>query len=185
MELFDAIFSRQSIGDLRPDPVPRELVEKMLAAAVQAPNHYKVRPWRFIVISGAAREELGEVMAQSFGAQFPSVPPEALEKERAKALRAPLIIAVGVDKPSLPKVLEVENLAAVAAACQNLLLAATALGLGAKWRTGAAALDPRVKEWLGLEADQHLLGMIYIGYPASEPQPANRPGFEEHTTWKS
>jgi nitroreductase len=185
MELFETIFSRQSIGDVRPDPVPRELVEKLLAAAVQAPNHYKVRPWCFIVISGAARNELGEVMAQSFGAQFPSVPPEALEKERAKALRAPLIIAVGVDKPSLPKVLEVENIAAVAAACQNLLLAATALGLGAKWRTGATVLDPRVKEWLGLEADQHLLGMIYIGYPAFEPQLANRPGFEEHTTWKS
>jgi nitroreductase len=185
MELFETIFSRQSIGDVRPDPVPRELVEKLLAAAVQAPNHYKVRPWRFIVISGAAREELGEVMAQSFQAQFPSVPPEALEKQRAKVLRAPLIIAVGVEKPSLPKVLEVENIAAVAAACQNLLLAAAALGLGAKWRTGATVLDPRVKEWLGLEADQHLLGMIYIGYPAFEPQPANRPGFEEHTTWKS
>ncbi len=185
MELFEAIFARQSIGKVKPDPVAPELIERLLSAAVQAPNHYKVRPWRFVVISGAAREELGEVLAQSLLAGNPALPPEALAKERAKPLRAPVLLAVAVEKPSEPKVSEIENIAAVAAACQNILLAATALGLGAIWRTGAAALDERVKAWLGLEPDQHLLGLIYLGYPENPPPPVSRPGFEAHTTWKS
>ncbi|MCG2785266.1 MAG: nitroreductase [Anaerolineae bacterium] len=185
MELFEAIFSRQSIGKVKPDPVPREVIEQLLAAAVQAPNHYKVRPWRFVVVSGNARNQLGEIMARSFLAQNPSLPPEALEKERGKPLRAPVLIAVGVDKPSEPKVSEIENIAAVAAACQNILLAANSLGLGAIWRTGSAARDARVKEWLGLAPDQHLLGLIYIGYPENPPAPINRPGFETQTTWKA
>jgi nitroreductase len=185
MELFDAIFSRQSIGKVKPDPVPREVVEQLLAAAVQAPNHYKVRPWRFVVVSGNARTELGEIMAQSLLAQNPSLPPDALEKERSKPLRAPVLIVVGVHKPAEPKVSEIENIAAVAASCQNILLAAHALGLGAIWRTGPAAVDVRVKQWLGLEPDQHLLGMIYLGYPAFEPGPVERPGHEDRTTWKT
>ena len=184
MELFETIFSRQSIGKVRPDPLPRETIEKLLSAAVQAPNHYKVRPWRFVVVSGSARAELGKVMAESLLAKNPSLPPEAAEKERTKPLRAPVVIAVGVEKPAEPKVSEIENVAAVAAACQNILLAATALGLGAIWRTGPAALDLRVKAWLGLDSDQHLLGMIYLGYPDHSPAPVTRPGFDERTIWK-
>ena len=72
-----------------------------------------------------------------------------LEKERAKPLRAPVLIAVGVDKPVDPRVLEIENICAVAAAVENLLLAAHAQGLGAMWRTGPAAHDPRSKEISG------------------------------------
>ena len=54
MEVFEAIHTRQSIGQVKPEPVPRELIDKILAAAVQAPYHYKVRPWRFAVMTGAA-----------------------------------------------------------------------------------------------------------------------------------
>src|SRR5574341_1293164 len=116
MELFEAIYLRQSIGKVKPDPVPRELVEKMLAAAVQAPNHHHVRPWRFVVLAGSGRERLGEVMAQSMKRRDPNVREEALAAERAKPLRAPRLIAVGVDTPHEPKVLEIENICAAAAA---------------------------------------------------------------------
>ena len=125
MEIVDAIFSRQSIQTLRPDPVPRDLVERLLAAAVQAPNHYRVRPWRFVVLQGQARERLGDVFAEYPAAQtHPDLPPAALDKERAKALRSPLLIAVGVDAPADPRVIEIENICAAAAAVENLLLAA-------------------------------------------------------------
>ncbi len=183
MDALEAIFTRQSIGDLKPDPVPRPVIEKLLAAAVQAPNHYKVRPWRFILLSGAGRERMGEVLAESFAEKFPNAPASALEKERAKPLRAPVIIAVGVDKPAEPKVDEVENICAAAAAVQNLLLAAHALGLAAKWRTGEDAHNPRLKEFLGLSPDQHLIALVYLGYPAAEIGAVNRPGFEDRTRW--
>lgn len=183
MEIFEAIHSRQSISEVKPDPVPRELIEKLLSAAVQAPNHYKVRPWRFVVLTGAGRDRLGNVIAQSFAETFPDAPAPAIEKERARPLRAPVLIAVGVDKPSEPKVLEIENICAAAAAVENLLLAAHALGLAAKWRTGEDARNPRVKEFLGLGADQYLISFVYIGYPAVEAVEVNRPGYEDRTVW--
>src|SRR5687767_2302815 len=124
MDVFDAIHTRMSIGKVKPDPVPRELIEKLLEAAAQAPNHHKVQPWRFIVLTGAARERLGEVMAQTLLGRQPDATPEVVAAERAKPLRAPVLIAVGVEKPSGPKVVEIENICAAAAATQNMLLAA-------------------------------------------------------------
>lgn len=183
MDTIATIHSRHSLGKVKPDPLSREVIETLLSAAVQAPNHYKVRPWRFVVLTGHAREALGEVMANSFKTKFPTVPEAALDKERQKPLRSPLLIAVGVDKPNEPKVLEIENICAVAAACQNILLAAEALGLGGQWRTGDAARDPEIKKFLGFEPDQQVISFLYIGYPDFVPEPVERPSFEDRTVW--
>jgi nitroreductase len=183
MEIMQAIHDRYSAGKMRPERVSRELIEKLLNAAVQAPNHYKVRPWRFVVISGNGRKRLGNLMAEILQQKYPELNSEVLEKERAKPLRSPVLIAVGVDKPNGPKVLEIENICAAAAACQNMLLAAQALGLGAHWRTGDAAREPQIKKFLGLSEDQYLIGFLYIGYPEVSPEPYQRPGFEDRTTW--
>ena len=183
MDVFEAIHNRHSQGKVKPDPVPREIIEKLLDAAVQAPNHYKVRPWRFVVLIGEGRNRLGDVMAASQRARHPEFPVEAFAKCREVPLRAPVVIAVGVDKPIEAKVLEIENVAATAAAIENLLLAAHAIGLGAKWRTGEWARDLMVKEFLGFEPDQHIIGFIYLGYPEFEAEPALRPPFEDRTVW--
>jgi len=183
MDVFQAIQTRHSIGRVKPDVVPRDLVVKLLDAAVQAPNHYKVRPWRFVVLTGDSRNRLGEVMAQSMRARFPQLNDEALDKERGKPLRAPVVIAVGVDKPAESKVLEIENICAAAAACENILLAAHAFGLAAQWRTGDAARDPAVNRFLGLAEDQHIISFLYIGYPDMIPGTEARPGFEDRTVW--
>lgn len=183
MDTLEAIHTRRSVGKMKPEPVSRELIEKLLEAAVQAPNHYKVRPWRFVVLSGNGLHKFGDVLAQSLKARFPDLPAEALDKERAKPLRSPMIIAVGVDLPTEPKVLEVENICAVAAACENILLAAHALGLAGHWRTGDAARDPSVKKFLGFEERQHILAFLYIGHPEVNPEPVQRPSFEDRTVW--
>ncbi|GAB4420501.1 MAG: hypothetical protein Kow002_08930 [Anaerolineales bacterium] len=183
MDVFDAIHGRVSVGKVKPDAVQKSVIEKLLSAAVQAPNHYKVRPWRFVVLTDAARERLGNVMADSLKARHPEYPPAAFDKERSKPLRSPLLIAVGVDKPVEAKVLEWENLCAASAAIQNLLLAAHAEGLGAKWRTGDTASDPKVKEFLGFEADQHLIGFLYIGYPETAVEKKERPSYKDRTVW--
>jgi nitroreductase len=183
MDALEAIFTRQSVPVVRPDLVPRELVERLLAAAVQAPNHYHVRPWRFVVLQGQARERLGDLFAELLREKHPDLPAAALDKERAKPLRAPLLIAVGVERTEDPRVIDQENLCAVAAATENLLLAAHALGLAGMWRTGAPAYDPRVKAFLGFQASQPLLGFVYLGLPAEERPPVTRPSFEDQTTW--
>jgi len=183
MDVFEAMYSRHVQGKVKPAPIPREVIKKLLSAAVQAPNHHKVRPWRFVVLTGNARNRLGDVMAASQLDRKPDLPPEASAKTRALPLRAPVVIAVGVDKPTEEKVLEVENIAAVSAACQNLLLAAQALGLGAIWRTGEWARDTKVKEFLGFSADQHLIAFLYIGYPEFVAEHEPRPSFEDRTVW--
>jgi len=183
MDLLDAIHNRQSQGKVKQDALPREMIEKLLSAAVQAPNHYKVRPWRFVVLTGDGRDKLGDVMAASQRDRHPDFPQAAFDKTRGLPLRAPVVIAVGADKPSEEKILEIEIVSAVAAACQNLLLAAEALGLGAKWRTGEWARDANVKEFLGFAPDQHIVGFLYIGYPEFTPEPKERPSFEDRTVW--
>jgi nitroreductase len=183
MDVMKAILTRRSIAKVKPDPVPRELIKKILHAAVQAPNHYRVRPWRFVVLTGESRKALGEVMAQALKKQNPELPEAGFEKERAGPLRAPVLIAVGVDKPVDPRVLEIENICATAAAVENLLLAVHAESLGAHWRTGSAARDPEVKKFLGLSPDQELISFVYIGYPDMVPGETERPSFEDRTVW--
>ena len=183
MEALEAIHGRYSAGALNPDPVPRHLIDTLLSAAAQAPNHYKVRPWRFAVVLGDGRNRLGEVMAASLKRRHPDLPAEGADKTRRLPLRAPVLIAVGVDQPAEPRVVEIENVCAAAAACENILLAAHALGLAAKWRTGEWANDLAVKEFLGYSRDQRIVAFLYIGYPEFAPARQQRPSFEDRTTW--
>lgn len=188
MDLFEAVMGRRSVDKVRQDPVPREVIEKLLEAAVQAPNHFKVRPWRFFILTGDSRLRLGDCMAESLQKRSPELAGDALSAamaaERSRPLRAPLLIAVAVDRPEEPRVIEVENISAAAAAVQNLLLAAHALGLGAKWRTGGPSYDLDVKQFFGLSPDQHLIGFLYIGYPEKEASAAPpRPSFEDRTVF--
>jgi nitroreductase len=184
MDAIEVILTRHSISKVKPDPIPHELIEKLLHAAVQAPNHYRVRPWRFVVLTGKSRQALGEILAQAMKKQNPELPETGMEMERAKPLRAPVLIAVGVDKPADPRVLEIENICAVAAAVENLLLAAHAEGLGAMWRTGSAARDLEVKKFLGFAPEQELIGFIYIGWPDLTTYLPERPSFEDRVVWK-
>jgi nitroreductase len=183
MDVFEAIDTRGSVSKVKIDALPRAVIMKLLEAGNRAPNHYKVRPWRFVVLTGNARNKLGDVMAASQADRLPDLPPEGMDKTRALPLRAPVLIAVGVDKPTESKVLEVENICAVSAACQNILLAAHASGLGAIWRTGEWARDAKVKAFLGFEADQHITGFIYVGVPENVTEPASRSSVEDRMTW--
>ena len=183
MELFKAIHTRYSVARVRPDPIPRNVIEQLLAAAVQAPNHHHNRPWHFVVLYGAARERLGKVMAHSQAQRVPDTSAAALDVERKRPLRAPVLIAVGIDPPGEPKISEIENICAGAAAVENLLLAAHDLGLGAIWRTGAAATDPAVKVFLGFTPGQHLIALIYLGYPELEQALYERSSYLDRVKW--
>jgi nitroreductase len=166
-----ALRERRSSGRVQQTPPPRATIEQLLDAATWAPNHRLTEPWRFVVLTGDARGELGAVMAAAQQRAANGVAPteEQLARTRAKPLRAPVIIAVAAEPAQRANVVEIEEIAAVAAATQNLLLAAHALGLGAIWRTGDAAYDPAVKAFLGLAPECHLLGFVYVGYPDTAP----------------
>jgi nitroreductase len=162
MDLLAGIQSRTSPLKLGAPAPSAEQIEQIIRAGTRAPDHGRLRPWRFTVFEGAAREKLGDAMANCLRTRIPNSPQEHLDAERAKALRAPVVIVVGA-KISKGKIPEIEQVCAVAAAAQNMLLAAHALGYGAMWKTGAAAYDPAVKELCGLAPQDHIVAIIYLG----------------------
>lgn len=184
--VMDVIRGRRSVGKVRPELPPREAIETILEAGTWAPCHHVTEPWRFHVVTGEARAALGDVMAQSkvdrMLRQGKAIEGE-FERAKAKALRAPVIIAVSVLPDTSPKSLEIEEVEAGAAAVQNMLLAAHALGLATMWRTGDPAYDPAVKAFLGLPAEAHIIGFVYLGYPETAPVRARHTPHQAVTTW--
>ena len=153
---------RVSHGSLEaPGPSSEELA-LITRAALRAPDHAMLRPWRFVVIAGDRRGDLGVVLHESL--RLRGVADEA---QLAKALkapsRAPLIVAVMLDYKVHPKVDRTEQVGSAAAATYAMSLAANALGYGAMWRTGQYATDPHVVEALGGDAQDEVIGFLYLG----------------------
>lgn len=171
MDAVDVMISRVSPAKLSEPAPPPEALDKMLAAAVAAPDHGRVRPWRFIVIQGQARERFGELMAQSLARREKDISPAKLDFEKAKAQRAPVLVVVAATPKDDPKIPEIEQIEAVAAATQNFVIAAHALGYGTLWRTGKTAYDPEVKRALGLRDNDTIVGIIYVGSIATPGAP--------------
>jgi nitroreductase len=164
MELFDAVQTRSSAARLsEPGPTPADL-DKLLRAAERAPDHGRLRPWRFIVLEGALRQAFTAAAAEAKRARLPAMTEEQLAGERDKMNRSPAIVVVGcaVNREQT-KIPEIEQVVAVGAAAENLFLAAHDMGYGVMWKTGAAAYDPKVKAALGLRPDDHIIAIMHLG----------------------
>ncbi len=121
--------------------------------------------------------ELGEVFAAAFAARTPGATTAQLDRERAKPLRAPLVLAVtAAIAPDHPSVRVIDQQLAAGAAAMNLLNAAHMLGYGGIWLTGESCHDPVVKRALGLRAQDFNAGWLYLGTPTERPPPPSRPG---------
>lgn len=164
MDAVEALLTRASAIKLTDPAPPDAALDRILQAAARAPDHGRIRPWRFIVIRGAARHKLGALMAERMRAVAPDAPEPLLAREAEKPLRAPLIVTVATrlerDHPKIP---EVEQLLSAACAAQNVMVAAHAMGYGCMWKTGQSAYDPVVKQALGLAAHEHIVGFMYLG----------------------
>jgi nitroreductase len=170
----DALLSRRSVPALQlREPGPSaEQIDAAIDAALRAPDHGGLKPWRFVLIQGAARASLSELFVQRLQQREPDTPPGKLEKARTMPLTAPLVIAVASQLRQDHKVPELEQLLAAGAGVMNLLNAFHAQGFGAIWLTGGNAYDPQVAAALGFEAGQRCLGFVYVG---SRPSPDNPP----------
>jgi nitroreductase len=165
VDLLTAIESRASALKLMEPGPTRAHLEQIMRACMHAPDHGRLRPWRFVVLEGAAREKLGNEMARLSLAKFPQSTPEQQDGQRRKAFRAPTIIVVAA-KITPGKIPEVEQISAVAAGVENMILVAQALGYGAMWKTGAAAYDAQTKTMLGLAAQDPIVAFLYLGTTA-------------------
>jgi nitroreductase len=180
----ELLLSRQSANLLQePAPDGAEL-DLILDAGLRAPDHGRLRPWRFVLIRGAERAKWADRLAQAAQARDPVNGQAMGEKSRAWVARTPLIIAVGAEVKA-GNIPEIEQLLSAGAAAMNMLNAIHLLGYGGMWVTGANSYDPQVNKWLGFEAPSLLFGFLVVGTP--RPQPADapkiaRPSRERHTT---
>jgi nitroreductase len=179
MDAIELLLTRASNGKLG-EPAPDEqTVQLALQAAVRAPDHGLLRPWRVLLVRGEARERLGRAMREALLSRRPEASAEELDREQAKPLRAPLLIVVAARVRESPKVPAIEQILSAGAAAQNILLALHARGYAGMWRTGPAAYDAGVKRALGLETGDAIVGFLYAGTPRIPPPAIPRPEPEQ------
>lgn len=176
----DHLLARRSVGLLQ-DPAPQGAdLELILQAGLRAPDHGRMRPWRFVTIRGEARIAFGECLAAAAAKRDPEAAAALGERARAWVRRTPLLIAVGAIVKD-GKIPDIEQVLSAGAAAMNMLNAAHLLGYGAMWVTGANAYDPNVNALLGFAAPSRLVGFLTIGTPAPTPAPSlPRPELSAH-----
>jgi nitroreductase len=180
MQAIDALLTRRSARALT-EPAPDDAaLELVFACAVRAPDHGRLRPWRFVIVRGTGRERFGELLAEHLRRTHPQIGADSLQRERLKAFRAPLIVVVAARcNAEMKKVPVIEQTLSAGAAAHAMMLAAHALGFNSMWKTGEAAYDAAVKSGLGLEPTDAVVGFLYIGTETGERTPAPRPQWRE------
>ncbi len=161
-------------------------IQAMLSIGARVPDHGKLAPWRFVLFQGGARQDFGELLANRWNALHSDCSEEVLKLERNRFVRAPLVVAVVSDAAADHKIPEWEQHLSAGAVCQNLLLAANALGYAAQWITEWYAYDPVILDSLGVRDNQRIAGFIYVGSAADNPQERKRPKLDALVTdWAS
>jgi len=164
--------SANSLGDPGPNGVE---IEQILTAAARVPDHKKLVPWRFLLFQGDARGAFGKVLAEICKREEKDPGQFRLKTETNRFMRAPLVIAVisrVVKNTAAP---EWEQVLSAGAACQNLLIAATALGYGAQWITEWYGYSRGVRAALKLADNERVAGVVYIGTAKEKPEERERP----------
>ena len=182
MDAIEALLTRNSAPKLSlPAPNAAEL-ETIVKAGLRANDHRRLRPWKFLLSEGDARNKLGELFIRAKLSEDAGFSAEEQQKLAAKPLRAPLIIAVIAAVRDDPKVPDIEQLLSAGAAAQLMMVATHALGYAGIWRTGGMAYSPVVNHGLGLQEKDQIVGFLYIGTAeATKPLQELDPGqFLQH-----
>jgi nitroreductase len=170
--------SAKTMGKPGPD---KEQLAEIVRAGARAPDHGKLFPWRFIIFQGEGRERAGDMLAEA--AKADGERDRQVEEERARFLRAPVVIGVISAAREQHKIPVWEQELSAGAVCQNILIAATALGFVGQWVTEWYAYHPAVKEKLGLKSGERVAGFIYLGTATVELEERPRPEMEKIVTW--
>ena len=170
-QALDLLLERHSPWPLTEPAPSAEELDLVFQAALRAPDHGQLRPWRFVIIRGDARVALGNVFANAARLRDPQ---DDGERFRGKAMAAPVLIAICARVQAPHKVPESEQVLAVGAAAMNMLNALHPLGYGGFWATGLNSYDRNVQQALGLQGTERLLGFLYVGTPKEATQPPER-----------
>jgi nitroreductase len=157
-----------------PGPSPEQL-DMLLKIAVRVPDHGKLAPWRFVLFEGDARESYGDILAARWQELHPDHGEAAVAQARNLFTRAPTVLAVVSRAAQHVKIPEWEQVLSAGAVCQNIMLAASAMGLACQWNTDWCAYDPKTLSAMGLEAHERIAGLIYLGTPGEPMTDRPRP----------
>lgn len=165
------------------EPGPDEAqLDTLLTIAARVPDHGKLQPWRFIVYAGAAREKASAIVEAAFVARNPDADATALRKEASRFSLAPLVVGVISRATEHAKIPRWEQELSAGAACENLVIAATAMGFGASWLTGWYAYDNELLARLGVASGEKVAGFIHIGTSKEAVPDRPRPTLSEIVT---
>jgi nitroreductase len=164
--------------------VDDEIINEILINATWAPNHGREEPWLFTVFTGEGLKKLATFQSELYKQTTPDNFKElTYQKLQQQPLKASHIIAIGMKKSVNKNIPEVEDIAAVACAVQNIYLSVTAYGLGGYWTTGGITYRPQAKSFFGLGDDDKLLGFFYVGHVAMPSTGGTRKAIEEKVNW--
>jgi nitroreductase len=171
------IHNRRSIkpAELNGRKIEDELIKQLLHLADWAPTHARTEPWRFVVFSDAAVQQFCADHAELYRANTPEDKFTTAKYEGImhNADKASHIIAVYMKRMPEAKIPVIEDIAAVAASIQNILLGAQAAGIAVLWSTGGMTHQPAMKEYFGLGEEDIMMGLLYLGY-TDEPARAGK-----------
>ena len=184
MNVTDAIAQRRSIKKFTDRAITREEIERLLDAAVLAPNHKLTQPWRFYVLGANARRNYGLALGDRKARKLPDTDAAnaVREKTAAEYVAFPALIAVAVVQSESPETRE-EDYAATMQAVSHMMLAAIDAGLGTHIRTGAVMDDPAARAAIGARDGERVIGILSVGEPAELPAPKARQAAATVTTW--
>ncbi|WP_323755502.1 nitroreductase [Roseivirga sp.] len=168
-------------------PVDDTIIKEMLENANWAPTHKLTEPWRFVVFKGEGLKKLATFQSELYkelSTKAGNFDASKFEKLATKPLMASHIIAIGMKRDPKAYVPEIEEVAAVACAVQNMYLTATAHGIGCYWGSGGITYKEEAKSFFGLGAEDKLLGFLYVGNLKTDKWPAGKRGpIEEKVSW--
>lgn len=181
--IFDLIANRRSVfpAQYNEKPIAKADIEQILQAANWAPSHKKTEPWRFKVVQGSKKAELGEFLSNTY-IDITEKPKQIKSKKLIEnPKKAGAIIAICMQRDPNECVPEWEEIAAVAMAVQNMWLCCTELGIGSYW--SSPGLIKYMDEFFDMQEGEKCLGFFYMGYYNGDLPEATRGAIEDKVTW--
>lgn len=185
-KLIEYLKTRRSIPafQMREPGPSKEEIEEILTLAVRVPDHGKLAPWRFIVMTGDARKRITMELAKIAKANKPDLSEEMIQVEETRFMRAPVVVAVVSRAGPHVKIPEWEQIMSAGAVCLNMVIAANALGYVSNWLTEWMAYDERAHRLLGVEPGERVAGFIHIGSTDFPIVDRPRPALADIVTWQ-
>jgi nitroreductase len=173
-------FPKQFIGGKK---IPDETIIRILENATWAPTHGRTEPWFFVVYTGDGLKRLADFQSELYKNEESNFKQDKYIKLKEQPLSASHIIAICMKRTENTRIPEIEEVAAVACAVENIYLSLNAYGVGGYWTTGGATYFENAKPFFGLGASDKLLGFFYFGYIGVPSPPGNRKPLSEKMKW--